>query len=495
MLPKTMLLRNARISRGDGTVVDLQIDDGLIVSIVAAGSVPAGSLPESADELDAGGRWVSPGLWDNHVHASQWALIAKRLDLSFVTSARQAAELVGEALSGGGAIEPGQAFVASGFRDGLWPDAPSLEVLDAASGGIPVVLISADLHAVWLNSAALDLYGHRGNATGLLVEDPAFDITQQLNAVPVDVLDSWLVDAGHAAAARGVVGVVDLEMAWNLESWQRRMGNGFDSLRVEFGIYSEHLERAIELGLRTGDIILPLLTVGRFKVITDGSLNTRTAFCYEEYPGMEGEQHAHGMLTVQPAELLPRMRAARQAGIESSVHAIGDHATSLALDAFEEIGSGGRIEHAQLVSTTDIWRFAELGVTASVQPDHAMDDRDVAEKFWAGRTGRAFPLRALLDAGAQLALGSDAPVSPLDPWVTIAAAVGRTRDGLEPWHPEQAITVREALEASTRTTIAVGEPADLIVTDNDPDALVATQLRDVVVLATLLGGRLTHNVL
>lgn len=495
-----MLLRNARISRGDGTVVDLQIEAGRIVSIIAAGShpagsVPAGSLPESADELDVGGRWVSPGLWDNHVHASQWALIAKRLDLSFVTSARQAAELVGGALAAGVAIKPGQAFVASGFRDGLWPDAPALEVLDPASGAIPVVLISADLHSVWLNSAALDLYGHRGHPTGLLVEDPAFEITQQLNAVPVDVLDSWLVDAGHAAAARGVVGMVDLEMAWNLESWQRRMGNGFDCLRVEFGIYSEHLERAIELGLRTGDVILPLLTVGRFKVITDGSLNTRTAFCYDEYPGMEGEQHAHGMLTVHPAELLPRMRAAGQAGLESSVHAIGDHATSLALDAFEELGCGGRIEHAQLVSTTDIRRFAELGVTASVQPDHAMDDRDVAEKFWAGRTGRAFPLRTLLDAGAQLALGSDAPVSPLDPWVTIAAAVGRTRDGLEPWHPEQAITVREALAASTRTSIEIGEPADLIVTDNDPDALAVAQLRDVVVLTTLLGGRLTHNVL
>ena len=429
------------------------------------------------------------------MHASQWALIAKRLDLSFVTSARQAAELVGGALAAGVAIKPGQAFVASGFRDGLWPDAPALEVLDPASGAIPVVLISADLHSVWLNSAALDLYGHRGHPTGLLVEDPAFEITQQLNAVPVDVLDSWLVDAGHAAAARGVVGMVDLEMAWNLESWQRRMGNGFDCLRVEFGIYSEHLERAIELGLRTGDVILPLLTVGRFKVITDGSLNTRTAFCYDEYPGMEGEQHAHGMLTVHPAELLPRMRAAGQAGLESSVHAIGDHATSLALDAFEELGCGGRIEHAQLVSTTDIRRFAELGVTASVQPDHAMDDRDVAEKFWAGRTGRAFPLRTLLDAGAQLALGSDAPVSPLDPWVTIAAAVGRTRDGLEPWHPEQAITVREALAASTRTSIEIGEPADLIVTDNDPDALAVAQLRDVVVLTTLLGGRLTHNVL
>lgn len=487
-----MLVRNARISDGDGALVDLRLDGGVIVSIAAAGSSPSGN-----DELDAAGRWVSPGLWDNHVHASQWALIARRLDVSGATSALHAAELVGGALGrdGGAIIEPGQAFVGSGFRDGLWPDAPSLEVLDAASRGVPVVLVSGDLHAVWLNSAALDLHGHRGHTTGLLREDAAFEVIRQLNAVPDSLLDSWVTDVGHAAAARGVVGIVDFEMAWNLESWQRRMTDGFDSLRVEFGIYTEHLDRAIELGLRTGDAVGPLLTVGRFKVLTDGSLNTRTAYCYDEYPGMEGEEHSRGMLTVPSSQLLPRMRAATQAGIEPAVHAIGDHAISLALDAFELLGSVGRIEHAQLVSDSDIPRFAALGVTASVQPDHAMDDRDVAEKFWPGRTGRAFPLRSLLDAGADLAFGSDAPVSPLDPWVTAAAAVGRSRDGREPWHPEQVITAREALAASTRTTVAVGQLADLIVTDDDPVSLTAEMLRDVAVRATLLGGRLTHNLL
>ncbi|MBC7591834.1 MAG: amidohydrolase family protein [Salinibacterium sp.] len=484
-----MLIRNARISGGDGAPVDVTISGGVIASIESA-VVGTGS----GHHLDAAGRWMSPGLWDNHVHASQWALISRRLDLSTAGSARQAAAVVGSALEGK-VIEPGQPFVGSGFRDALWPDAPSLQILDAVSAGVAIVLVSADLHAVWLNSAALELYGHRGNPTGLIREDDAFEIARRISSVPEGILDDWLRDASRDAASRGVVGIVDLEMTWNLESWQRRMDQGFDCLRVEFGIYTEHLDRAIELGLRTGQLITPLLTVGRYKVLTDGSLNTRTASCYDEYPGMEGDEHSRGMLTVPPEELLPHLRKAVRAGIEPTVHAIGDRATSLALDAFEEVGGRGRIEHAQLILDSDIARFAALGVTASVQPDHAMDDRDVADKFWPGRTNRAFPLRSLLDAGAELALGSDAPVSPLDPWGTLAAAVGRSRDGREPWHPEQAITAREALAASTRGRVAVGEVADLILTDDDPVTLSADQLRNVVVQLTLLAGRPTHSAL
>jgi predicted amidohydrolase YtcJ len=294
------------------------------------------------------------------------------------------------------------------------------------------------------------------------------------------------------AAARGVVGIVDLEMDWNLDTWARRMAGGTDSLRVEFGIYPQHLARAIELGLRTGQKHGDLLTVGRLKVLTDGSLNTRTAYTYDEYPGLEGRQHSHGMLTIQPDELLALMRQAAAAGIESTVHAIGDHANTVALDAFEAIGMPGRIEHAQLVSSDDFARFAGLGVVASVQPDHALDDRDVADHYWAGRTDRAFALRSLLDSGAHLALGSDAPVSPLDPWVSIAAAVKRTRAGGRAWHPEQSITVHEALAASVRSRVAVGQPADLVVLPVEPGSAASDDLAGMPVSATLLGGRFTH---
>jgi predicted amidohydrolase YtcJ len=199
------------------------------------------------------------------------------------------------------------------------------------------------------------------------------------------------------------------------------------------------------------------------------------------------------MLTVSPDRLVELMRRASAAGIEPAVHAIGDRANAIALDAFEAVGCHGRIEHAQFLRTADLPRFAALGVAASVQPDHAMDDRDVAERYWAGRTDRAFPLRSLLDAGATVLLGSDAPVSPLDPWVTLAAAVGRARDGREPWHPEQEVSAMEAIAASTRGAIAVGQPADIVVVERDPIGSTADELRTMPIFATLLGGRTTYG--
>jgi predicted amidohydrolase YtcJ len=240
-----------------------------------------------------------------------------------------------------------------------------------------------------------------------------------------------------------------------------------------------------------------LLAVGPFKVITDGSLNTRTAFCVDEYPGLEGQPNSRGVLTVPSSELVPVLRRASAAGLLPAVHAIGDEANRLALDAFETVGTGGRIEHAQLLRDADVARFAALGVTASVQPEHAMDDRDVADRFWTGRTRRAFTLRSLLDAGATVTLGSDAPVAPLDPWITMAAAVWRSRDGLPPWHPEQRISVDEAITASThgRPSVAAGDVADLCVVDLDPLTASAEQLRAMPVSATMLGGRWTHSLI
>ena len=495
-----MLLRNARVL-GNAHPVDVAIDGGIIASVTPAADAIARTGETSGGEWDVAGRWVIPGLWDNHVHFSQWTLSSQRLSVMEATSAAEAARLIARALAADIAssrtapLDATVPYVVSGFRDGLWPDSPNIADLDDASTTHPIVVVSADLHAVWLNSAALTLYGLAGHPTGLLREDAAFEITRRVDSVPDAALDAWASAAGSAAAARGVVGIVELEMTWNLETWKRRMASGFDVLRVEFGIYTEHLERAIALGLRSGDAINDLLTVGRYKVLADGSLNTRTAWTYNEYPGLEGTEQAHGQLTVSKDRLVPLMRRAAEAGITPDVHAIGDLANSMVLDAFAEVGGGGRIEHAQLLAAADLPRFAQLGVEASVQPDHAMDDRDVADHYWSGHTDRAFPLRSLLDNGATLALGSDAPVSPLDPWRTIAAAVGRRRDGRKPWHPEQAITVEEAIDASTRTRVAAGQRADLVVTEIDPYSATPETLFGMPVAATVLGGRFTHTTL
>lgn len=479
----SMLLRNARVPGKPGTV-DILLRRGVITGI---GHDLAGTA-----ETDLDGRFVVPGLWDQHVHLGQVALNRQRVDLSSAGSAAEAAALVAAA------ARPAHGpLVARGFRDGLWPDEPTAAVLDAVIDGIPVVAISGDLHCCWLNSAALRMFGI-GSSTGLLREDDAFAVTSRLQDVPDTTLDGWIAETAREAASRGVVGIVDLEIHDTVVAWTRRFAAGIDHLRVAAGIWEPWLDAAIAAGRRTGDLVAdahPRLTVGPFKIITDGSLNTRTAFCVDPYPGMHGDR-AYGELTVQPARLAELLATVSAAGLTPAVHAIGDHANAMTLDAFETVGTGGRIEHAQLLRGDDVSRFAGLGVVASVQPEHAMDDRDIADLYWEGRTDRAFMLRSLVEAGAELILGSDAPVAPLDPWVTIAAAVSRSRDGLAPWHPEQSITVRQAITASTNGAgdeIAVGRVADLAVVELDPTSVETDALRSMPVAATYVGGYATFD--
>ncbi|MGL4255665.1 MAG: amidohydrolase family protein, partial [Microbacterium sp.] len=314
-----------------------------------------------------------------------------------------------------------------------------------------------------------------------------------------EVADPLVAAMARDAAARGVVGLVDLDMAWNEDAWARRTAAGFDALRVEFGIYPEFLERALADGLRTGDVARgaasDLARVGPLKVITDGSLGTRTAACSHAYPG---DPNNRGVLTVDLPSLVELLTRATGAGIASAVHAIGDIANSYALDAFATTGAWGTIEHAQLVAHADIPRFARLGVGASVQPEHAIDDRDLTDAIWADQTAQPYPLRSLADTGANLLFGSDAPVSPLDPWAAMAAAVFRTRDGREPWQEHQRIDAATALGASTHggsaspARIEPGAPADLAVCAHDPLRASESQLRGMSVAMTLVGGRLTH---
>ncbi len=183
-----------------------------------------------------------------------------------------------------------------------------------------------------------------------------------------------------------------------------------------------------------------------------------------------GRRLRGGPAQPDPEELRALLARAAAGGLDVAVHAIGDRAVTEALAAFADTGARGGIEHVQLTTRDDVRRMAALGVRASVQPAHLLDDRDVTERLWPGRAERCFPLRWMLDDGVEVALGSDAPVSPLDPWLAVAAAVHRSGDEREPWHPEQSITAREALAASTDGwgTVAVGHPADLVWLAADP---------------------------
>ena len=228
------------------------------------------------------------------------------------------------------------------------------------------------------------------------------------------------------------------------------------------------------------------MTVGPLKVIVDGSLGTRTAYCHDRYPG-----GGRGALNIAPDRLQQLMSRARSNGLECAIHAIGDAACAVVLDSFAATGARGSIEHAQLVADADLTVFAELGVIASVQPAHVYDDAPLADRYWAGRTARAFPYGSLHRAGVRFTLGSDAPVAPLDPWRTLRAAVDRTQPDGRRWHPEHELPWDVALAASTggRTRLTPGDVADLVVLDADTLPRRGPSLADTPVAATMVGGR------
>jgi len=482
-MSEDLVLAAVRLGSG-GPVVDVRLEHGRVAAITTDQQISAG-----ARVIDGQGGTLLPGLVDAHVHAVQWAAARRQISLADARSATEAVTQLVERLR---PADPGELVMAVGFRDGLWADRPHKDLLERALPGRAVALFSNDLHTLWLSPAALKLIG-REHPTGVLIEDECMRATAELPVASAETEDRWVADAMRAAAARGVTGIVDYEFADTIVDWTRRLQSAPPSVRVSCVIAKFALDDAIARGYRTGDPVQGsggLLTIGPYKLFVDGSLNTRTAFCHDPYPGLQ----TRGNLELPPEELVPLMKLASANGISPAVHAIGDHANTIALDAFAEVGCGGRIEHAQLLRPSEFGRFKELGVIASVQPAHAPDDRDVADRYWVDRTARAFPYGALLAAGATLEIGSDAPVSPLDPWDGIASAVTRTDDDRPAWHPEQAIPLDAALIAASqgRDSVHVGDVADLMLVAADPATVAPADLRTMPVLATVLAGRLTH---
>jgi predicted amidohydrolase YtcJ len=492
--PRGLVLRSVRLAlEPQRDPVDVTITADRVTAVEPAGERRADS---STQVVDCDGRYVVPGLWDHHVHFTQWALRRQRLDLASTTSAEDVVRAVERHQGDQDGRGP---VVGYGFRDALWPDAPTVAMLDAVAPGRAVILVSADLHCAWLNTAALRLLGIGDRSDGLVREAEWWPVRDYVRGLDESQEDDAIADAAGAAAARGVVGIIEFETADNVTAWRRRAQAGTTSLRVVCAAWPEHLDLTIERGLRTGSVVLGtggLVTMGPFKISLDGSLNTRTAFCHDPYPegaagGTVGPRH--GVLLVEPGQLESLLLRATTHGLDCAVHAIGDAANTAALDAFERVGAHGSIEHAQLVVDADVARFAAAGVRASVQPAHLLTDHQVADRYWSGRTSRAFAYRSLLDAGADLLLGSDAPVSPLDPWATMAAAVDRSQAGEPPWHPEQALSVREALLASmpAGSGVRAGEIADLVVVDSDPLTCDGATLASMPVGGTMLAGRWT----
>lgn len=499
--------------------------DGLLVRhgrIAAVGPVEElrTRAPE-AEHLDLPGLTVTPGLTDSHVHLVEWALALGGVDL---TTARSPAEAAAAVAAHAGAAR-GDWVVGRGWNPHRWADRPHREALDRTLPDRPVVLQSLDMHSLWANTAALLAAGidagtrdpeggrierdERGDPTGVL-RDNAMPLLQQ--AVPEPALEdrrAAVLLAQRTLHRWGVTGVHTVEPD-SLGLLEGMRGENLLRLRVLQHLPIARLDDALRLGVRSG-FGGDWLRIGGIKLFLDGALGSLTALLRDPYTGTTEDR---GVSTLAPDDFRDATRRAAAAGLAMTVHAIGDAAVDLALDVLgrpEAAVTGPvphRIEHVQLVGPDRLGHAggrpdpALRGLVCSVQPSHLMTDWPAVDRHWGDRGRWAFPFRSLEEAGAVLALGSDAPVDPPDPRLGLFAAVARRSPDGRPeagWYPAERLSAERALAGyTTGAARAAGDPrqgrltpgafADLVAWDRDPLAATADELRDLRAVLTMISG-------
>ncbi|MGH7724313.1 MAG: amidohydrolase, partial [Candidatus Eiseniibacteriota bacterium] len=417
--------------------------DGFLVEegrIVALGTDADADVRTAAAVLDFEERTITPGFIDAHTHVLHAARQAERLSLEGVTTLETALERVRAAHA---RLPDGAWLVGFGQLGLSFARPPHRRDLDGAAASRAILLHNRDHHSAWVSSTALERAGVTratadpeggrigrdpdGSPNGLLFENAVALVVRAIPRPGLDEDVAALARTLEAAAECGVTCVHDFE---GLEAWNacdRLRGEGRLPVRVRLGVPAPDAasrEIAPELpARRREDEQLSLFAV---KCFLDGALGSRTAYLLEPYVGSDDR----GLATLSRERLDALSQFAIEHDLSIAAHAIGDAAVRLALDAFESWPAAARarlrprVEHAQLVSERDFARFGALGVVASMQPSHCVTDRPLARALWGGRDARGgYAWRQLLEEGAPLAFGSDAPIEPLDPRFGLWAAV------------------------------------------------------------------------
>lgn len=471
-------------------------------------------------EVDAAGATLTPGLTDAHLHFVPWARARRQPELAGAASRAEALARVARALA---ALPPGrEPLVGRGWDESTWSEPPALAALDALAPDRPVLLHRHDFHALWVNTAALRAAGI-SNATpdpdgGAFVRDAAGALTglareaavrvfEPLEAAAAPAVDEALLDEAAAALhALGVTTVHDYQR--NATDWARmRALAGRGRLRVLQHVGPDQVRAAAATGLVAGAGDAWFRT-GSLKLFADGTLGSRTAAMLAPWDDTPGT----GMALYTREALTAEVAMAASAGFSVTIHAIGDAAVRVSLDAIEANSAAlgplalpPRIEHVQLLHADDLPRFAALGVAASMQPQHATTDAPVARRAWGTRCARSYPWRDLLASGARLAFGSDAPVEPPVAALGLAAACARLAADGSPFTPEQCLPLDAALHAYTAGAAALaagrlgsgrlepGAMADLVVWDRDLHAAPGAALGSARPVLTALGGEIVYD--
>ncbi|MFN2532867.1 MAG: amidohydrolase [Pyrinomonadaceae bacterium] len=481
--------------------------------------------------IDAGKRLVLPGFNDAHVHFLSGGFQLSSVDLRDVDTQQEFAERIRRYAAN---IPAGRWITGGDWDHERWPDAklPTKELIDSFTPNTPVFVNRLDGHMALANSLALRLAKVTRQTLdppgGVIVRDPKTgeptgilkDAAQGFvwTVVTPATVEEKLVAARAAsnyAATLGVTSVQDMSAGADVGIYQTLLDRGELKTRIYAVAPLPSWERLAQTGVRA-HFGSEMLRVGGLKGFADGSLGSTTALFYEPYRDAPSTSGIASDEMYPEGAMLNRVRDADRAGLQVLIHAIGDRANDLILSIYETVERENgerdrrfRIEHAQHLRPQDIDRFAKDRVIASMQPYHAIDDGRWAEKrIGKERAKTTYAFRALLNSGAFLAFGTDWTVAPLNPLLSIYAAVTRrTLDGKNPkgWVPDQKISVDEAVRAytmgsayaeyqeSVKGSITPGKLADVVILSRDIYNIDEKEIENVKVMMTLVDGRIVYE--
>jgi predicted amidohydrolase YtcJ len=528
-----LIITNAKIWTVDPSQPTAQAVAVLQARIVAVGSKQDvdGWRGPKTQVIDADGKLLLPGFNDAHVHFVSGGRELDSIHLNDATSASEFARRIGERAK---VTAKGEWIGGGNWDETKWnpPNMPTKELIDALTPDTPVFVSRYDGHMGLANSVALRLAGitaktpdlpggtivrdAQGNPTGAL-KDAATDYIYKV--IPPLSHDQRMKAAKRAlayAASVGVTSVQHMDASYaDIAIYTELLQGGELTTRIYAAPLITHVEDQAKMGVRHA-FGGPYLRIGAVKAFADGSLGSGTAYFYEPFLNQGNNR---GLLSdeMHPISLMrDRYMTADAAGLQICTHAIGDEGISTILDLYADVVKAHgeadrrfRIEHAQHMAAKDFDRFAQYHVIASVQPYHAIDDGRFAESHIGhDRASRTYAFRTFLDHGVRLAFGTDWEVAPLDPLLTVYAAVTRaTLDGKNPngWFPEQKLSVAETIEAYTmgsayaefqeneKGSITPGKLADMVLLSADIFSVAPEKVRDVRVLKTFVGGRLIFD--
>lgn len=504
-------------------VTGLLVENGRITAI--GDSVELAATHHPSDVVDLPGALVLPGMHDAHIHTAGLARSLAAVDLRDARSLPDALDRVARHAA---SLPPGSWIFGGRWDSNKWdkPVQPTSVDLDNVSGDHPIALSSIDGHTMWANSEAMRRAGidagwpdppggmavrdRHGNPTGILRESAQDPIGEIAAGPEAGDLGEMLLAAQTLLLSVGLTTVTDLNGEEALAAYLALHQAGELAIRVVKGIPIEALQAAIAEGRHTGDGD-DWLRTGPVKLFSDGALGSRT--CHMSR-GFADDTSNFGMAVLTAQELYDAAHAAVTAGIAVATHAIGDQANHVVLDVYERIRRDTgttlplSIEHTQFLQPGDVARLRQWDVTASMQPTHCTSDIDLVRALLPDHDLVAYGWRSVLDSGADLAFGSDAPVEEANPFHGIHAAVTRQRADNTPeggFQPGERVTVAEAIAGYTtgpakltgtadrKGTLTPGMFADFIAVDTDitdPQVLAEApvRIRDTRVLQTVVGG-------